>query len=203
MIIKAFDKERADILVSRGVPRQELIPRKCNIDLDTAFVKMTPVIPRTSQRVISSVKQERVFETIIEHPLRNSYTMGIGSFPSDLRAKYVAQLIMNAAVDAHKLHRRNGRNLPLWHRVYGGLTDSLRDKPINDIPSMLIIANVDCTNSSNYKLEKVRDLLEKFSDIPRIVVSGGEPPCDLFANRLHYPCQYTLYIGPSNMVHEL
>jgi hypothetical protein len=92
--------------------------------------------------------------------------------------------------------------MPLWYRVYGCLSDSLRDRPIQEMPCMLILSNVN-EGSSNFKLEKVRDLLEKYSEIPRIVVTGGEPPCDLFANKLYYPMRAGFYIGPSNAIREV
>jgi len=203
MILKAFDRDRAKLLVSRGVPAQDLMGKKFKLDLEDTFVKQEPNIPRVMQKVISAARQERSIETLLEHPLRGNYVVGIGSFPSDMRAKYLAQHLMSRAIDQHLQQRRMSRSLPLWHRVYGGLADNLRDKPVQDMPCLLIISNIDGTGSSNYKLEKVRDLLEKFSDIPRIVVSGGEQPCDLFANRLHYPCRSALYLGPDNREKEI
>ena len=197
MSLKAFDRERQRLMITRGVPPQDFMPRRLSIDVADSMVKMEPNIPRTLPKPISAVKQYRSFETLLEHPLRTSYSVGIGSFPSDMRAKYLAQHLMSAAIDYHLKQRKGTRSLPLWHRVYGGLTDTLRDKPIQDMPCMLIISNVNA-GSSNFKLEKVRDLLEKYSDIPRIVVTGGEPPCDLFANKLFAPCRYALYIGPDN-----
>jgi hypothetical protein len=202
ILIKGFSKERAKLMLARGVPGQDMIPKKAKIDVTEALVKMDPNIPRVLPKGISTGKQLRALTHILENPLRGSYTVGIGSFPSDLRAKYMAQTIMDAAIDAYNTHRRPGRSLPLWHRVYGGLTDNLRDKPIQEMPCMLILSNVN-EGSSNFKLEKVRDLLEKFSEIPRIVITGGEPPCDLFANKLYYPMRYGIYLGPSNAIREV
>lgn len=202
ILIRGLSKERNKLLLSRGVPGQDLIPRKAKIDVAEALVKMDPNIPRVLPKGISTGKQLKALTHILENPLRGAYTVGIGSFPSDLRAKYLALTIMNAAIDAHLANRRPGRSLPLWYRVYGGLGDSLRDKPIQEMPSMIILSNVN-EGSSNFKLEKVRDLLEKYSEIPRIVVTGGEPPCDLFANKLYYPMRYGLYIGPSNAIREV
>lgn len=189
-------------MISRGVPGQDLIPNKFRDDVIDSLVKMEPNIPRVLPKPIPTGRQYKALVRILEHPLRSAYNIGIGSFPSDARAKFLAQWIMNAAIDAHLANRRPGRHLPLWHRVYGGLSDPLRDKPIQDMPCMLILSNVN-DSSSNYKLEKVRDLLEKFSDIPRIVVTGGEPPCDLFANKLYLPLKAAFYLGPSNRIKEI
>lgn len=200
--IKGFTKERAKLLLSRGVPGQDMISKKASIDVSEALVKMEPSIPRVLPKTIATGKQLKMLESIMENPLRGSYTVGIGSFPTDMRAKWLAMTIMSRAIDAHLENRRPGRSLPLWYRVYGGLSDSLRDRPIQEMPCMLILSNVNA-GSSNFKLEKVRDLLEKYSEIPRIVVTGGEPPCDLFANKLYYPMRAGVYIGPSNAIREI
>lgn len=202
LYIRGFSKERSKLMLSRGVPGQDMVPKKTKIELSEALVKMEPNVPRTLPKPISTGKQFKALQAILDNPLRSAYTIGIGSFPSDLRAKYLALTIMNAAIDAHLANRRPGRSLPLWYRVYGGLSDSLRDRPIQEMPCMLILSNVN-EGSSNFKLEKVRDLLEKYSEIPRIVVTGGEPPCDLFANKLYYPLKTAIYVGPSNAIREI
>lgn len=200
--IKGLSRERTKLMASRGVPGQDMMPRKFRLPVSENLVKMDPTIPRMLPKAVVAARQFRSLQAIMAHPLKSAYTLGIGSFPSDLRAKFLAITIMNAAIDEHLRLRKPGRAMPLWHRVYGGLGDSLRDKPIHEMPSMLIISNLS-GESSNFKLEKVRDLLEKFSDIPRIVISGGEPPVDLFANRLHYQLRYGLYLGPSNRINEV
>lgn len=199
--IKPFSKERQKLMFSKGVPGQDMVTKRTRIGVMDALVKMEPNIARVLPKAITVSKQVKVLQQILANPLKGHYTLGIGSFPSDMRAKYLAMLVMNAAIDEHLRNRKPGRSLPLWHRVYGGLGDPLRDRPIVDMPSMLIIANLN-DDSSNFKLEKVRDLLEKFSEIPRIVITGGEPPVELFANKLHFPLKAALYIGPSNRVRE-
>lgn len=200
--IKGFTRERAKLLISRGVPGQDMIPKKASIDVSEALVKMEPNIPRVHQKIIPTGRQLKALQALMENPLKRPYTIGIGSFPSDLRAKYMAITLMNRAIDCHLANRRPGRAMPLWYRVYGGLSDSLRDRPIQEMPCMIILSNVNDI-SSNFKLEKVRDLLEKYSEIPRIVVTGGEPPCDLFANKLRYPLHSGIYLGPSNAIREI
>lgn len=202
IFIRAFSKEREKLLVSRGVPAQDLPSRKTKIEVSTKLVKIEPDIPKVPTRVISVSRQFKSLKTLLSHPIHGAYTVGISSFPSDVRAKYLALMIMNAAIDAYLASpRKHGKTYPLWHRVYGGYNDPLRDKPQIDTPCMLIISNVS-EISSAAKVEKVRDLLEKFPDIPRIVVCGGEPPSNLFANRLHYPMKAGLYMGPDSLIHE-
>lgn len=199
--IVGLSKERQKLLLARGVPGQDMIPRKSNIDVLENLVKMEPNIPRAMSKIIAPAKQMKKLNALFEHPLRSAYTLGIGSFPSDLRAKHLAITLMNAAIDEYIKKRPPGRAYPLWHRVYGGLGDGLRDRPVSEMPCMLIISNINM-ESSSIKVEKVRDLLEKYSEIPRIVITGGEPPVDFFANKLHYQMTAGCYIGPSNRVRE-
>lgn len=200
--IKGLSKNKEKTLLSRGVPAQDMIPSRMNEDVEASLVKISPNIPRIVTHDISVNRQYKALLAVMEKPLRGSYTIGISSFPTDQRAKHLAITIMNAAIDAHLKAKRADKAMPLWHRVYGGLNDPLRDRPVAEIPCMLVISNIN-DGSSQIKLEKVRDLLEKFSDIPRIVVSGGEPPCDLFANKLHYPMKMGFYLGPPNRLKEL
>lgn len=202
-IIEAHDKERANLLISRGVSGQDIVPSKLQFDLFEFLVRMEIAVPGTSSKTISVGKQVRNFSYLLEHPLRGSYTLGISSYPSDLRAKFCAQHLMSAAISYYLANRKKfgARSMPLWHNVYGSYKDSLRDHPRSESPVMLIIGNLH-DEASSTKIEKTRDLLEMYSDIPRIVVSGGQPTCDLFAYRLAYPMKSGLYIGPANLVRE-
>jgi hypothetical protein len=203
IIIQGFkNKELEKTLISRGVPPQDVPSKNVRIVVEESLVKIEPDIPNIIARSISISKQYKILESFVDHPLRSSTTLCIGSFPSDLRAKYLAIYLMALATQQHQkgLHKP-GRTLPLWHRVFGGLSDPLRDKPNSEIPSLLVLANVNI-NSSQAKIEKVRDLLEKYSEIPVIVVTGGEPPVNLFANKLYYPLKSAIYLGPDNRVRE-
>lgn len=198
--ITGFDKDSEKQLVARGVPPQDLPTKRVKIDIEKTLVRIEPQITGVPLRTISPAKQYKVLCSVLDHPLRSAYTIGISSFPSDARAKHLAITIMHRAILAYKsaTRRRNGLALPLWHRVYGGFNDVLRDKQV-DTPCMLIISNIG-VESTPSKIEKVRDILEKFSNIPRIVVMGGDPPCNLFANKLHFPMKAGFYLGPDNYV---
>ena len=204
LIIKGFaNKDMEKTLVSRGVPPQDLPSRNTRIRVDESLVKIEPSIENVLSRTVSTGRQLKLLERYVEHPVRSSYTLCISSFPSDLRAKHLAIFLMSKAIEQHRLgHRKPGRGLPLWHRVYGGFGDVLRDKPVHEMPCMLIVSNVNI-GSSQAMIEKVRDLLERYSEIPRIVVTGGEPPCNLFANKLFYPLHAGIYLGPDNRVKEI
>jgi hypothetical protein len=205
-MIEGFSRDREKQLISRGVPGYDLIPRSTRgVEVQDFLVKIEQDLgyAQLPTKVISTTKQYRALQSVMENPLHGSYVLGISSFPSDARAKHVAQILMSRGIDAWMKHHKPGRGLPLWHRVYGSFGDSLRDaKTAPEMPSMLIISNINDA-STPQKLEKVRDLLERYADIPRIVVSGGAPPCNLFASKLFSPMRIGIYLGPSNMVKEM
>lgn len=198
LIKHGFDKGREKLLLSRGVTYPDLMQRNNSINLEESLVKISADIPNMVSRTISKQKQLKAIEVLMTRPLRGSYAVGISSFPSDLKAKQLAVAVMNVAMLQYaKSHRKAGRGMPLWHKVYGGLGDPLRDKSNVETPSLLIISNINST-STGYKLEKVRDLLEKYAQIPRIVITGGEDPITLFATKLNLPLKAAVYLGPAN-----
>ena len=63
-------------------------------------------------------------------------------------------------------------------------------------PSLLVLSNVP-SNSTNVKLEKLRDILESYSSVPRIVVTTGEDPITFFNQKLFLPLNYACYLTTS------
>lgn len=145
-------------------------------------------------RSISIKKQLTGIEKVLNNPLSGSYTMCIGSYPSDVRAQVLAVNFMNKAIDAQIGGHHRGRAYPLWHRLMGSLWDPLRDSRENENMSMLIISNVG-VDSSQVKLEKLRDLLVRYEHIPKIVVVNGIDPVTFFAERVRLPLKYAFYLS--------
>jgi hypothetical protein len=82
-----------------------------------------------------------------------------------------------------------------WHSIYGGLSDNLRDTenpPELKDCRLLILSNVDA-NSIEFKLEKTRDILDKYSHIPRILAVGGVDPVTFSKRSLHVLPNYFVY----------
>lgn len=202
LVLKHLPKEREKLLLSRGVPQADLIHGTTTVDVLASLTKYETSIPGVHAKLVSAQKQSRALESILSNPLRGSYTVCVNSFPSDLLAKNLATHIFSRGIDAWQKRHKPGRGLPLWHRVFGGLNDVLRDKQTDDTPSLLIISNVN-ESSSAHKLEKVRDILEKYSHVPRIVVSSGSDPITFFTTRLHYPLHAGIHLGPPNRIKEL
>lgn len=202
LMLKPFSEERKKLLYSRGVPRADMIHSREHFDVAENLVKYETDIPGMQSKVVSAARQFKALTSLMENPIRSSYCIGIASYPSDLLAKHLAVHVFNTAITAWQTRHKPGRSMPLWHRVFGGLNDNLRDKPIDDIPSLLVLSNIN-EASSGYKLEKVRDLLEKYSHVPRIVVLSGKDPITFFGTRLYWPINAGIMVGPTNRIKEL
>lgn len=202
MILKRQSKEMEKILLSRGVSAADLLHGRDEFDVASGLVKYETEIPRVMPKIISSAKQFRAIEKIMAHPMTQApYVLGISSFPSDMRAKHLAIAVMANAISQWQKKHRPGYAMPLWHKVYGGYQDTLRDRHSDEKPSLLIISNV-VDGAGNVKIEKTRDLLEMYSHIPRIVVMGGQDPLTFFGTKLYYPINAGLYLGPKNKIEE-
>lgn len=66
---------------------------------------------------------------------------------------------------------------PVWHQIDGGYYDRLRDTKVNC--SGLIITGV-VKGSSSIKVEKLRDVLEKYQNVPKVVLTSDESPLEFF-----------------------
>ena len=202
LILKHVSKEREKTLISRGVPYADMLHGVSTFDVLGSITKYEAEIYGMHNKVVSIAKQVRALNSIIDNPIRARYSVCINSFPSDLYAKYLAVHLFQLAMESWAKRHKPGRSMPIWHRVFGGLNDPLRDRTSDDLPSLLVITNVNDASSA-YKLEKVRDLLEKYSDVPRIVVTSSKDPISFFANKLHYPINAGIHLGPQNRIKEM
>lgn len=113
---------------------------------------------------------------------------GVAGNPDDSKAKYFAAYL----VASHIAHMRGEANV-VWAPMYGGFDNPHMDEN-RASPTMLVLTNL-TPNSTNFKLEKTRDLLEKFSDVPRVVVSCGMDPLSFLATRLFVPIHGLAYFS--------
>ena len=200
LYLKSPSRDDVRLLKSRGVSGGDIFHDRGKIDILDQLVKFETDLPRVKSKPIAVVRQIKALDKILENPL-SSYTLGIASFPSDVRAKQLAVHIMMRAIEQWKVKHRPGKTLPMWHRVFGGLHDAIRDRKVqDDNPSLLVISNIN-ELSSNYKLEKVRDLLETF-DCPKIVVMGCLDPVTFFGTKFYSAINAGILIGPSDRIQE-
>lgn len=143
---------------------------------------------RMNERIFNPEIQLESLSRWRENPTKN-IIYGVASAPSDLRAKYFAAFLVQVYIN----------NAPpntsiRWEPLYS----SFNNPALMAEPSLLIITGL-TPNSTPVKLEKARDLLEKHSGIPRIVVVSGEDPVTFFSTRL-YSSLNSLYFHSSDLV---
>jgi hypothetical protein len=185
------------ILISRGVDYSNLLRTGTSFDLGDNLVKIEPEVKRVIQRTLTVKKQYEVAQKIIENPLHGSPIIAISSFPTDLRAKQLAIMIMrNAIIKTNSMKIK--RDYPLWRKIYGNYKEPLRDGELLPI-GMLILSNLN-DELSITKLEKLRDVLEMYTSIPRVVVMGVHDPISFFANRLQLTLTAGISIGSDNRI---
>lgn len=196
----SFAKDNRLTMEAQGLDR--IVYSERGFDPYASVSQFKPKIENVKAKTIGVEMQHEWLDEIFADPLKPR-TICISGFPSDLRAKCVAAKILEAAIEQYKTMSqkdKRGRSLPRWHRVLGNYNDSIRDAQANRInPSMLIISNVNM-DSTNIKLEKVRDLVDSFPDIPRIIITGGCTPVDFFQHKLYYPLDCSIYVGPNNRI---
>lgn len=142
---------------------------------------------RFKEKFIEADDQRTQFAEFLASPAL-PWIYSVSGNPDDLKAKYFAAYLAQQHIKA-----LGTRANVVWEVMYGGFnnplltTDTARSRP-----TMLIISNLTPTSSNN-RLEKVRDLIEFYSDIPRVVVSAGEDPLSFVATRLHLPVHGLAY----------
>ena len=187
-------------LITRGLPRDILRSRPFQLEHFTSTL-VSEVDGLKRKKVLKSAQLDH-FAAIYDKPFGTPFLYIIGSQPNDGKAKQVAAALMEHATSGQlqgKFTRSTrGRQTPLWHMLTGGWHDRLRDGA-DDQPSMLILSNVTVT-STNAKLEKLRDLLEMYAHIPRVVVVTGEDPLSFANTKLFLPVNHVLHLTTAKKV---
>lgn len=151
----------------------------------TAFVIESP---RLESRIIEVSKQVKSLEAFMEAPNRPMVYVVCGN-PDDSKAKYFAAYLAYL----HKCKYQHRAEIH-WEAVFGGFENPLLKRDIT--PTMLIISNLS-ENSTAVKIEKAKDLIEKWPNIPRVVVCAGEDPISFAATKLHVPAHGIAYFSSS------
>lgn len=139
-------------------------------------------------RVISAEKQLDSLANFKATPCDNVIYV-VSANPDDMKAKYFAAYLATI----HQAHLKHNANIR-WESVYGGYTNKLLTS--EEQFSMLILSGL-AINSTPAKIEKARDLIERFSTLPRIVCVAGEDPISFAATKLHLPCHAIAYFPSS------
>jgi hypothetical protein len=149
---------------------------------------------RIHDRIIESSTQDQSLLGFLEDP-EAPLIYGVSGNPDDAKAKLFAAYL----VEAH-IQRLGNRARVVWHTLYGQFGNPLladyEKSDSRDWPTLLVLTNL-TAGSTNFKLEKARDLIQRFDDIPRIVVSAGEDPISFHSTRLYTEINALAYFADS------
>lgn len=144
----------------------------------------TSSVPGLKPKIVSRESQMKMLEAFLEDPFRPA-TYCVVSAPNDGMAKLLAAYMMQHAV----IHRSSG--LPVWH----DLTQSFKNPLIEDqVHASLVVLNNVGSTSTPTKIEKCRDILTHYANVPRIVVSTGCDPFMFFTQYLFMPMNACAYM---------
>lgn len=184
-------------LKTKGADPRLLYSSMEKFSLEESVQDFKPQAQAYKTTKVSAQQQLDFFHDFLEDPHDGSPVVCISSFPTDARAKIAALHVFRNAMVAKEGTVRK----PVWVTLYGDRFNYEELK--NKRPSMLFISNI-VLESTAYKMERLRDILEMFPDIPRVVVTGGTvDPTELFVRRLHLPINAALSIGPKHVVSNL
>jgi hypothetical protein len=115
--------------------------------------------------------------------------------PDESKAAYYAAYL----VQLHIQQVGVGAN-PYWEQLYGGFAEPSVYYQAENFgePTLLVISNL-AVNSTNAKVGKAQDMLERFANIPKIVVAAGTDPISFMSAVLHKPVHGLAYF-PEKMV---
>ena len=206
MIIKIqFEKDIEKLMLSRGLDKLVLANKRTTFDLEDSLTPFKPTVDSVKTKPISFKKQLDISKRLLDHPLRGSGVYVLNSFPTDLRAKLMAAVIMNKACEDHRdqaPHQRKGLSAPLWIRV-NGFNDFNQIANIKEQrPSLIILSNI-TDSATPQKIERLRDIIDTFDNIPRIVVTTGPDPLTFMMRKVQYPLAGVIRLGPNEKINLL
>lgn len=186
-------------LVNRGAPRHLL---RSSFELTTQDLS---IARHDGYRAVTPAMQLSYLKKSIAHPMHGSWWMVIGSDVEDKTTSACALAVMQSAV-VRNLHEPHVGGRPFFWNLYGGRWDRLRDdenfRTNLGRVGMLILSNV-AANSTPEKLEKARDLLVMYSNIPRVLLVSGKDPFDFAVSLLYMKPSRVVYVKPRGRIRQL
>lgn len=149
---------------------------------------------KLNEKIIESRVQDRSLNLFLDDPTL-PLIYAVSGNPDDSKAKLFAAFLV-----AHHLRNVGSRADVKWETLFGGFQNRLlqeyEESDLRPDPSMLVISNLTPTSTS-VKMEKARDLLERFTEIPRVVVIAGEDPLSFMSTRLFCQVNALAYFSDS------
>jgi hypothetical protein len=189
--MKLIASENFELLKRHGVPVQVLLAQHPeNIERHVSHIE----IPNESGSTLLDKKKQLNAIASFEKTIASKKDRQAAPFLLIASRSYNFVAQQFALLIVANLIETCGPNF-WWHPIYGGLSDYLRD---TDNPPelkgirLLVLSNVD-ENSIDYKIEKTRDILDKYSHIPRILCVGGVDPVTFSKKKLHVLPNFYVY----------
>jgi hypothetical protein len=188
--------ENASLMKTLGADPSALYSSEQEFDTDTAFKSFKPKLRLSKSRSVSSEKQRDQFDDLLINGLHGNPLIVISSMPSDALAKLLALNLFESILNTRRDNllsslALSNKTAPRWHTMYNKFLEF--DRLRSENPCALFVSNVNCATGP--KLERIRDLLEFYSSIPRIVVMGGEDPVGFIVNQLYLPVTMAFCAG--------
>lgn len=138
-----------------------------------------------NEKFIEPTIQDQSLAQFIKRPSR-PMIYGVSGNPDDTKAKLFAAYLMAA----HCKTLGSDAN-PWWIQLTGGFDNPWIDRD-KARPTMIVLCGL-TPQSTNQKLEKARDIIEAFPNVPRVVVVAGADPLSFVSTRLHVPVHGLAY----------
>jgi hypothetical protein len=146
---------------------------------------------RLNERIIEASVQTNSLSLFLKDPTR-ALVYSVSGNPDESKARYFAAYLVQEHIKAMGEYAN-----VIWYPMYGGYSNPLMDRSDDlGMPSMIVLTNLTPV-STQIKLEKARDILARYQDIPRIVVSAGMDPLSFMTTRLHSAVNALAYFSES------
>lgn len=174
MLPKKIKLEPPEFFLQRGtshVPRRVYQHGDFNFDAqDFAIGDDEGYLKRT---IIGGEYQEKSLTSFLADPT-SPQIYACSSQPDDDKAQYFAAYLLQQYL------KRVANASPFWIQAH-----QLSKEPKEKGPASILVLTGLAKNSTQWRIEKARDLLEMYSDIPRIVTVAGDDAVTFFMTQLH------------------
>jgi len=140
-------------------------------------------------KLIEAEVQLKSYEAFAEKPAQPCL-YGVGSEPDDTKAKAFAAHLLTRYLQA------TPNSFPGWLNLHDR-RDPLKDPE----PYTFLVVSSITPESTPYRVERLRDVLEHYTNIPCVVVVSGTDPVTFFAERLHLKLSHLFFATSQSVEH--
>lgn len=160
-----------------------------NAKLPSVPSMFTPSSAKLNSMAVFSVKQQMdMYEEFCLHP-NKPQTYVVTSSPDPQNASLFAARLVQAYL---KKYGQDSCANVCWYSM-----NQFKERPAFSYPNLLVISTL-YENSSYKKIDEVRDLVEFYHDIPKIVIGAGIDPISLACGVLNIPVHSVFYQSSIN-----